>query len=81
MLEDSNFDFGHVRLCDILREKMAQIHVFANTGNPDQTPHSAASDQGLRCLPFTLLGISRLQWVKSCSYGKDAKYFMLIDVF
>ena len=37
---------------------------FANSGDHDQTPHSAASDLGLHCLPITLLGISRLQWVK-----------------
>ena len=35
--------------------------IFANSGDPDQTLHS---DLGLHCLPSTLLGISRLQWVK-----------------
>ena len=39
--------------------------LFANSGNPDKTPHSAASDLGLHCLPSTLLRVSRLQWVKS----------------
>ena len=38
--------------------------LFANSGDPDQTPHSAASDLGLHCLPITLLGVFRLQWVK-----------------
>ena len=37
--------------------------LFANSGDPDQTPHSAASDLGLHCLPSTLLRVSRLQWV------------------
>ena len=37
--------------------------LFANSGDPDQTPRSAASDLGLHCLPITLLGVSRLQWV------------------
>ena len=37
---------------------------FANSGDPDQMPHSAASDLGLHSLPITLLGVSRLQWVK-----------------
>ena len=37
--------------------------LFANSGDPDQTPHSAASDLGLHCLPVTLLGASRLPWV------------------
>ena len=37
---------------------------FANSGDPDQTLRSAASDLGLQCLPITLLRVSRLQWVK-----------------
>ena len=32
-----------------------------NSGGPDQTPRSAASDLGLHCLPITLLGVSSLQ--------------------
>ena len=39
------------------------VELFADRGDPDQTPHSAASDLGLHCLPITLLGVSRLQWV------------------
>ena len=38
--------------------------LFANSEGPDQTPHSAASDLGLQCLPITLLGVSWLQLVK-----------------
>ena len=38
--------------------------VCANREDPDQMPHSVASDLGLHCLPNTLLGVSRLQWVK-----------------
>ena len=38
--------------------------LFANSGDPDQTPRFAASDLGLHCLPVTLLRVSRLQWVK-----------------
>ena len=38
--------------------------LFANSGDPDQTLHSVASDLGLHCLSITLLGVSRLQWVK-----------------
>ena len=41
------------------------VELFANSGDPDQTPHSAASDLGLHCLPVTLLGVSRLQWVNA----------------
>ena len=42
------------------------IELFANSGDPDQTSHSAASDLGLICLPNTHLGVSRVQtkWVK-----------------
>ena len=39
------------------------IELFANIGDPDQTLHSVASDLGLHCLPITLLGVSRQQWV------------------
>ena len=39
--------------------------LFENSGDPDQTPRSVASDLGLRNLPITLLGISSLQWVNS----------------
>ena len=46
--------------------------LFANSGDPDQTPHSAASDLGLHCLPNTLLRVSRLQWVKApCKFVAD----------
>ena len=37
--------------------------LFANSGDPDQTPRSVASDLGLHCLPVTILLVSRLQWV------------------
>ena len=42
--------------------KMAKL--FANSGDPDQTLRSVASDLGLHRLPITLLQVSRLQWVK-----------------
>ena len=38
------------------------IELFANSGEPDQMPHSAASDLVLHCLLVTILGVSRLQW-------------------
>ena len=38
--------------------------LFANSGDPDQTPRPAASDLGLHCLPITLYGIFTLQWIK-----------------
>ena len=43
------------------------VELFANSGDPDQTPRSAASYLGLHYLPNTLLGVYRLQWVK-CQY-------------
>ena len=38
--------------------------LFANSGDPDQMPHSVASDLGLHCLQITLSQVSLLQWVK-----------------
>ena len=43
------------------------VELFANSGDPDQTPRSAASDLGLHCLPVTRLWVSSLRWVdKAC---------------
>ena len=39
------------------------VELFANNGDPDQTPCSAASDLGLHSLSDTRLGVSSLQWV------------------
>ena len=44
--------------------------VCANSEDTDQTPHSVASDLGLHCLPDTLLGVSRLQWVRFGAYSR-----------
>ena len=38
--------------------------LFANTGDPEETPDSAASDLGLHSLLITLFGVSRLKWVE-----------------
>ena len=37
------------------------VERFANSGDPDQTPRSAASELGLHSLPITRLGVSSLQ--------------------
>ena len=44
--------------------------LFANSGDPDQMPHSAASDHSLPCLSVTLLGVSPLQWVKELIFSR-----------
>ena len=44
------------------------VELFANSGDPDQTPHSVASDLGLHFLPVTRLGVFSLQWVKVAVY-------------
>ena len=61
---DSNFNFRYVRLCDLDIPREKNVKLFANSGEPDQMLHSAASDLGLHCLQIILLGVSRLQWVK-----------------
>ena len=45
-----------------------------------ETPHSAASDLGLYCLPITLLGVSRLQWVKWATDTASGKGY-LYDIY
>ena len=54
----------------IFLEKLAKL--FANSGDPDQMLHYAASDLDLYCLPITLLCLSRLQWLKT-SLGGSAR--------
>ena len=41
------------------------VELFANSEDPDQMPHSAASDLDLHCLPIYPFRVSRLQWVIS----------------
>ena len=48
------------------------VELFANSGDPDKMPRSAASDLGLHCLQITLLGASRLQWVNHLIRQSDA---------
>ena len=60
------------------QRKMAKL--FANSGDPDQMPHSAASDLGLHCLPVILLPVSRLQWVNS-SFDSFAVMFVFLQAF
>ena len=68
MSEDSYFDFRCVKLCDLdIPGENNNGEFFANSGDPDQTPRSALSDQGLHCLPITHLGVARLQIVKALS--------------
>ena len=44
----------------------------ANSADPDQMLHSAASDLGLYCLPITLfLRFSRVKWVKQALMGEQ----------
>ena len=40
------------------------VELFANSGDPDQAPHSVSSDLGLQCLPVNCVGVSSLLWVK-----------------
>ena len=48
----------------VRHSKRKNVELFANSGDPDQMPQSAASDLGLHYLLIILLGVSRLQWLK-----------------
>ena len=64
MLVKSSFLFGGVSSILSLLFYFCRKILFANNVDPDQMPHYVASDQGLHCLPMTLLRVSRLKWVK-----------------
>ena len=74
ILEESNFDFRYIRLCDlhILREKWLNYLQTVET------------DLGLHCLPVTLFGVSRLQWVKYVLVQKQqtfaSEYTLYLDL-
>ena len=51
-----------------------------NSGDPDQTPHSAVSDLGLLCLQLTLFGVSRLQWVNALHLA-SRQHFEIVFLF
>ena len=44
--------------------------INANSVDPDQMPHSMASDLGLHCLPMSLFWDTRHKWVK-CYRGEE----------
>ena len=52
--------------------------LFANSGDPDQTLRTAASDLDMHCLPAILLGLSRLQWVNKC---QGPLLYQILQVF
>ena len=45
----------------------------ANSVEPDQTPHSAASDLGLHCFPLSFSWDARHKWVKF-SFMTDSNF-------
>ena len=55
--------------------------LFANSGDPDQMPHSVASDLGLHCLPITILLVYQLQWVNSTEWAISADNNKLMIFF
>ena len=54
ILEEFVFDCMYVRLYDIDIPKEKMVELYANTGDPDQMLHSAASDLGLHWLTVTV---------------------------
>ena len=57
------------------------VKLFANSEDPDQMLHSKAPDLGLHYLLITLLGVSRLQWVKITDKLAAFSLFILNNIF
>ena len=55
-------NFRYVRLCDLDIPREKWLNHLQTVKAPSDVA-SVASDLGLHCLPFTLLEVSRLQWV------------------
>ena len=56
------------------------VELFANSGDPDQTPHSAVSDLGLHCLSDTCFGVSSLQGVNKEYLVITLEYFVILMI-
>ena len=57
---------------------MAITDFYVNSVDPDQMPHSVASDLGLHCLPMSLLWDTRLKWVKTSLTSKVSNLHLMI---
>ena len=53
------------------------LNLFANSGDPDQMLHYAASDKGLHCLPVTLFGVSGVKWVECLDRNVQKKQYLI----
>ena len=51
------------------------VELFANNGDPDQTPRSAASDLGLHCL-LAMFRVSSLQWANEFPQGTKLVFYL-----
>ena len=54
--------------------------LFANSGEPDQTPRFAASDLVLHCLPLSHKKDARLKWVKPNVISHSSQLDLYISV-
>ena len=52
---------------------------FANSGGPDQTPRSAASNLFLHCLPINHLGVPDYNWL-NCNDSNIDDLFTVADL-
>ena len=57
------------------------VELFANSGDPDQTPRSAASDLGLHFLPVTRLGSPVFSGFKASALCSPCQLMEISDIF
>ena len=58
--------------CLLLLSHFLEIHVCsAKSVDPDQMPHSVASDLGLHCLQMSILWDARHKWVKKAVFVSE----------
>ena len=53
---------------------------FCNSGDPDQMPHTVASDLGMHCLPMSHKKDARLIWVKPKQSSNNNHGFKRISI-
>ena len=72
-MEESNFNFKCVWLWDLDIPKEKWLNYLQTVETMIRCPYL-----DLQCLPFTLLGVSRLQWVKSITLWICKHRFLIV---
>ena len=77
---DRSISNRRVSSCFLLLPRFKEFFILnANSADPDQTPYSAASVQGLHCLSLSLFGDARHKWVNFSSFSTSQEKLCVLE--